>query len=808
MSVKILKFGGSSIASADRIRHVADIIKNVTKKRKIGVVVSALGGVTDLLIELAHSAVQKESWGNMFQLIEDKHSNCMDILLPKDKVIRNDIDEYLKELNLDLSSLSGQKQISEKSLDKILSFGERCSSAILAQYLTQIGLPSEQLDARKVIVTDDHYGNAFVHYQRSFSRIRNYYQGRERTQIITGFIGATETGETTTLGRSGSDYTAAIFGAALNASAIEIWTDVSGILSANPNLVSDSETVARLTYEEAMELAHAGAKVIFPPTMIPALFKSIPIRIKNTFEPSHPGSLITKDRKKRGEVAVGISSVSDVALVRLQGAGMVGMKGLIARIFTSLAQENINIILVSQAFSEHSICFAINPDRVQKAEKTLENEFSEELKQHNIDNIKVEKHLSLVAVVGEGMRHTPGISGRVFNTLGQNGINVVAIAQGSSERNISFIVDDKNIHCALNALHKEFFKSRVNTTDVYLAGVGTIGSELLSIIQTLQSSSIRVRAVASSNKMLLGSALPSCETFKEELMNSGEIYHPETFLSFDVENPNPKIFVDCTASESLAKNYLNIFEKGFSIVTANKIANTLDQSYYAGLRKTAAEKGVKFKYETNVGAGLPVIRTLRNLINTGDEIIRIDGILSGTLSYLFSKFDGTIPFSKLVEKAREKGYTEPDPREDLNGMDVARKILILARETGAILELENITVDSLLPNGIDPTLTVDEFLKVLVSSDGRIKTKYLTEKSKGNVLRYIGSWDGKNASVGLRAVGPNHPFYGQNGRENFIMIQSKRYNEIPLVIKGHGAGASVTAAGILSDIQSCTKNKK
>ena len=809
MALKIIKFGGSSIADSEKIRHVASIVRDKKSRDELAIVISALGGVTDTLKNLAETVASGKPKDPILTSLIKRHKKCTQDLCLQDAIDDQcHLDEYFSQLESDLSSIAKTKQLSSQLQDKILSYGELLSTTIIAKYLSHIGIAAEQLDARNVILTDNNFGHAFVHYQQTYERIRTYFKKLTKVQIITGFLGATENRITTTLGRSGSDYTAAIFGAALNAQVIEIWTDVSGILSADPKIINEAELVPRLTYEEAMELAHAGAKVIFPPTMIPALSKNIPIVIKNTFEPDHPGSTIAKNHTKTDKNVVGISSLSNVALVRIQGAGMVGMKGLIGRTFSLLANENINIILVSQAFSEHSICFAIKPEWITKAVKTLETEFSFEIKNHYIDEITVEKTLSLVAVVGEGMRHTSGVSGRVFSTLGNKNINVIAIAQGSSERNISFIVDDEDVDKTLKSLHTEFFNTKDHIADIYLLGLGTVGSELLDIIGKESPRGISIRSVGSSKKMIVGNDAVNPITAMDDLNKLGVPFELSEFLNNDgTKVTKQKIFIDCTASETIAKEYVNILDLGFSVVTANKIANTLDQDYYYLIRDTAKNNNVQFRYETNVGAGLPIIYTLQGLIATGDKILSIEGVLSGTLSYLFNSFDGQKPFSVLVREARGKGFTEPDPREDLSGMDVARKMLILIRETGSKLELDDIFVESLIPTDLDPTLSVNTFLNRMVYFDQFFIEKLENATAEQKVLRYIGSWDGQKAKVGLEMVSNDNPFYNQKGRENFIVFKSKRYNDVPLVIKGHGAGAAVTAAGVLHDIQLCLENR-
>ncbi len=806
MSIKILKFGGSSIADAGKIVSVYNIVKKKSNEYDYAIVLSALQGITNKLSSIADQASNRKNYKLELNDLIALHIKCVENLnFTNNKSTISKLEKIFNELRSDLSSVFSKNHISAKDLDKVLSFGEILSTLIIADYFNERGTSSEQLDARSVIATDNNFGNAFVHYKETFTKIRNYFHGRNKLQIITGFLGATQSGETTTIGRNGSDYTATIFGAALNAKKIEIWTNINGIKSANPNFVENSETISDITYKEAMELAHAGADVIFPPSLIPALYKNIPISIKNTFNPEHIGTKIYREVEKRRNVIVGISSQSDISLVRLQGAGLVGLKGTIGRIFSSISKEKINIRLISMAFSEHSICFAINPKNNKKAIEALKLEFEYEIKNKLVDQIVLEKDLSLVAVVGEGMRKNPGVSGRVFSTLGDLNISIIAIAQGSSERNISFIVRNKDISEALEGLHCEFFDNQAKTTDIYLAGIGNIGKELLKIIKNDPSSKIRILAVASSKKMLLKSSGLEISKIKSDLLSKGEVYSINQFLDYNTISRNKKIFVDCTASESIAKKYSQIIDKGFSIVTASKIANSIQQSYYNEIRKKIKSANLNFNYETNVGAGLPVISTLKSLISTGDIIIKIQGVLSGTLSYLFSSFDGTIPFSKLVKDAKKKGFTEPDPREDLNGNDVARKILIMARETGAELNLSDIEIQNLVPKSIDKECSVEQFLVKLRDFDQAFFSKFEKARKEEKVLRYIGSWEEGSAKVGLRAVGPESPFYHQKGRENFVLFKTKRYNDIPLIIKGHGAGADVTAAGVLRDIQLCQK---
>jgi len=793
--MKILKFGGSSVKTTGRIEQVVQLISS---EHPCVVVVSAFGGVTDQLIQLIACAERSVDYNNDLQLFFERHRKTIHDLHLERELLFNTVQEIENELSVTLSTIANQKKCTPQLKDAALSVGEQLSANIITEASIEKGINATYLDARKVILTDDNFGNAFVHYQKSYKNIRNEWKDESKTRIITGFIGATESGETTTFGRSGSDYTASIFGAALDVKEIEIWTDVNGILSADPNVVFDAKTISHITYEEAMELAHAGAKVIFPPTMIPALYKSIPIRIKNTFEPDNPGTTITQSRVLDDHFAVGISSLYNVSLIRFQGAGMVGRFGVIGRVFNALAKKKINIILVSQVFSEHSICFAIQPAEVDLAESLLKEEFLFELENYFIDNIKIENDLSLIAVVGEGMRHTPGISGKLFSILGERNVNLIAIAQGSSERNISFIIKNDEVKLAIRSLHQYIFSDNA-IINVFIAGVGLVGSDLIRLIQ--DNNTINICGIMNSRKMILNPNGLDSQHYVEELAN-GDTADLESFISSASQSLNA-VFVDVTSSPVIAKKTVNILKKGISVVSASKLANTMNQDYYNSIRENSKAARALFKYETNVGAGLPIIETLQTLLNTGDTVDKIEGIMSGTLSYLFSQFDGSITFSELVKGAQENGYTEPDPRDDLNGVDVGRKILILARETGAQLEFEDVSIQSLIPENMDPAFSIDEFLEQLSKYDDKFLNMYTSASREDNVLRYIATWDGQNATVELKAVGIKNPFYHQNGRENFIVFTTKRYKDTPMIIKGHGAGAKVTAAGVLGDILKC-----
>lgn len=797
--MKILKFGGTSLKNSERIEHVIQLI---SAEHPCAVVVSAFGGVTDHLVQLTDLAALGKDYSADVQSLFNRHHETVNSLgfANKWNYLTRTINDIQSELTENLETIAQEGMVVPKLKDAVLSTGERLSANIITVACIEHGLKAEFLDTRAVILTDDHFGDAFVHYQVSYNRIRANWKDRSTTRIITGFIGATEKGETTTFGRSGSDYTASIFGAALNVEEIEIWTDVNGILTADPSVVSDAQTIPHITYEEAMELAHAGAKVIFPPTMIPALYKSIPIRIKNTFHPNNSGTLITQSRTLDNHYAVGISSLYNIALIRFQGAGIVGRYGVIGRVFEKLAGEKINIILVSQVFSEHSICFAINPKEVELTKTLLHKEFSFELENRFIDSIQIEENLSLIAVVGEGMRHTPGIAGKLFGILGNEKVNLIAIAQGSSERNISFIVNEQDVKPAIRILHSSLF-SGIEKLNIFIAGTGLVGTDLIRLIS--QNETLIICGISNSKKMILDKTGINPKAFQDELKN-GQKADLDAFITVAKNTPN-SVFVDVTSSSIVAEKTAELITNRVSVVTASKLANSMEQDSYDAIREKSKKTTARFLYEANVGAGLPIIETLQTLLDTGDIVIKIEGIMSGTLGYLFNEFDNSVPFSELVKDARKRGFTEPDPRDDLNGMDVARKILILARETGARLELTDVTVESLIPEDMSPGLSIPDFLEDL-SKYNHLFSKKLEEARKlGKVLRYIASWDGEKAVVSLKAISEESPFFHQYGQENIIVFTTKRYHDVPMVIKGHGAGGEVTAAAVLGDILKCKK---
>ncbi|MBI5754412.1 bifunctional aspartate kinase/homoserine dehydrogenase I [Candidatus Peregrinibacteria bacterium] len=804
--MKILKFGGTSVGSAENIKKVIAIVTDNQKNGKVAVIVSAFSKITDKLIEVGTLAASgNKKYLEIFDEIKTRHLKTAEELINENSSkTTGKIEETLRELENILEGIFLIKEISKRTLDLIMSFGERLSAYIISQSIN-----ADFLDSRKLIKTDENFGNAKVDFELTNKNIREYFDQHEKLQIITGYIGGTRKNDTSTLGRGGSDYSASIFGAALNAEVIEIWTDVDGIMTANPKQVKKAFPIKEISYVEAMEMSHFGAKVIYPPTMVPAMNKNIPIIIKNTLNPGFPGSTISK--KSANDFSIkGISSISDIALLRLQGSGMIGVPGVSKRLFGSLSSKKINIILISQASSEHSICLAVEPKSATHAKETIEAEFEQEIKTKQIDPLIIEKDLSIIAVVGENMRLTPGIAGKVFGALGKNGINISAIAQGSSELNISTVISKIDENKALNAIHDDFFLSGTKTLNIFMVGCGQIGSTLIKqifnqneFLQKTQSLEIKLIGIANSKKMFFATDGLDLQNWKNEL-EKGESSDLAKFVEkmLKLNLPN-SIFLDCTSNEEITKFYEKILKESVSIVTPNKKANSGHLKIYQELKETARKSNIKFFYETTVGAGLPVISTLRNLLYSGDKIIKIEAVLSGTLSYIFNSFTGEKSFSEIVQEAQIKGYTEPDPRDDLNGLDAARKILILGREIGLPLEMEDISVENLVPEDCRKISNLEEFFAKLSTHNVDYSNKLKAAQAEQKRLCYIAKIDaGKHgqASVKLQTVDKNHPFNALSGSDNIISFTTNRYLERPLVIKGPGAGAEVTAAGVFADV--------
>ena len=813
--MKVLKFGGSSVARPERILGIVDILKDYyASGDHFTVVFSAFGGVTDSLIEMSRlAAAGDDRYGEAFQVFADRHQTAIAALLPEGALRKETAAQMRKSHDVLKNLLYGiflVREASTRTMDYVLSFGERSSAYIISKTLQHAGIPAEYLDARKIIRTDKTFGAAKVSFDKSYSKIKEYYAEHTKVQVVTGFISAAKGGLTTTLGRGGSDYTASLIAAGLKADAIEIWTDVSGVLTADPRRVKKAFTIPRLTYAEAMEMSHFGAKVIYPPTLMPALHGRIPLYIKNTFDPSFPGTKVSEESVKEDETAVrGISSINNVALLTLSGSGLFGVPGISARLFGALAQKNVNIILITQGSSEHAISFAVQPTDSDLAKEAVEKAFEYEIDRGVVNAIKVESDLSVVAIIGENMRYQPGVSGRLFQALGKNGINAVAIAQGSSELNVSVVIPKEDENKALNALHEAFFLSDYKTLHLFVVGVGLIGGTLLQQIReqneylrTKLGMEVKVVGMANSRKMIFDEdGLELNDDWKEKLMENGDPADLAVFIGRMRDlNLSNSIFVDNTANDKIAGYYAGILDESISISTPNKVANSSSYLQYQRLKSIANKRGVQFHYETNVGAGLPIISTLQDLLDSGDQIRKIEGVLSGSLSFIFNNFDGTRPFHEIVSEAKEKGFTEPDPRIDLSGKDVGRKILILARETGIPMETEHIELKGFLPDGAMEAESVDDFFTVLENNADYFTKLYAEAAKDGKVLRMIATLEGEKASVGVQAVGPDNPFHGLSGSDNMVVFTTDRYNERPLVVRGPGAGAEVTAAGVFAEI--------
>lgn len=810
--MRILKFGGTSVGSAESIRSVLGIVKESHECGENPVVVlSAMGGVTNLLTQLAVEAADGKNFTEGLKEIEARHFSVVKQLLAVkyQNPVFTRLKIYFNELEDLLQGIFNLRELSLQSKDLILSYGERCSAFLVSKIAEQEFPQARFVDATQLIRTDSHFGSAHVNQLLSEQLIQAFMvSNRDKLLFVTGFIAANERGRVTTLGRGGSDYTAAIIGAAVGADAIEIWTDVDGMLTADPRIVKKAFSLPVLSYTEAMELSYFGAKVIYPPTMIPAFLKKIPIVIRNTFNPSFAGTVIQHESGRTSLPIKGISSISDISVINLTGSGMVGKAGFSGRLFTLLAREQINVVLITQSSSEHSITFAVHPAEAVRAKTLIENEFELELQANKLLEPEIEDHLSIVAIVGENMKQTPGMSGRLFHALGRNGINVRAIAQGSSEYNISVIIAKFDLSKALNAVHDAFFAQLNKTLHVFNVGTGNIGSTLFQQIQDqygflLDHNDIEIKVVGISNsrKMLLDAGGIALQDWKEQLQQHGEQADLETFVGRMKRMNLPNcVFIDNTASSQPIIYYEDIFRANISIVTCNKIANSGRYSQYKSLKDTARQHGVDFFYETNVGAGLPIVRVLRDLMLSGDRIVRIEAILSGTISYIFNNFNGEASFHDVVKTAQQLGYTEPDPRDDLKGTDFMRKMLILARDAGHVIEPEDVKLGGILPDACIHAASVDDFYRELEAANDYFNELKSDANQRNKVLRYIGKLEDGQVSIALEMVDQAHPFFALSGSDNIISFTTERYKERPLVVKGPGAGAEVTAAGVFADL--------
>lgn len=810
--MKILKFGGTSVGSAERIESVINIVSDSIKEHgRLAVVSSAFAKVTDTLIALSNSAIQRDdSYLEMFSELKQRHFDVAETLIAEEKrsEANRHIETLLTELRELLHGLYLIKELTPRTYDYVVSFGERLSCFIIAEAMKCRGINAEFLDARPLIKTDANHGNAKVNFEITNWNIITQFQKSDAIYIVTGFIASTKQNITTTLGRGGSDYTASVLGAALNADEIEIWTDVNGVLTADPRKVKDAFPLEAITYEEAMELSHFGAKVIHPPTMLPAMNKKIPIRIRNTFRPDFKGTLIVENRELTDRSTKGIASIDKICLVTVKGIGMIQASGIVSRIFNALAQKKIDAILITQSSSDHSLCFAILPNQKDEAKEAIELELRLEIHAGEISEVTVEGGYSIIAVVGEEMKNVPGMAGKVFASLGKNGINIVAIAQGSSELNISLLIKNEYETKALNALHDNLFLSDQKTIPLFIVGTGLVGGALLDMInerfkyiQQEFKTYIKVVGLANSRKMIFKDQGIDVSDWRAELDNSEESFDFDKYIKRVKElNLAGSVFVDCTGSPKAIPYYMPVLHSSINIVTSSKLANTQSYEEYQAIRRAMQVHNAQFRYGTNVGAALPIINSLRDLMNNGDKIVKIEAVLSGTLSYIFNTLEPDNKFSDVVKNAKEKGFTEPDPREDLNGLDVARKLLILIRESGISYEMSDIKIESLLSDAAEKVDTVDEFWNVLKESDYFFREKLHEAQKKGRKLMYIAKYEQGKAKIGLEEVDITHPFSSLTGTDNIVAFTTKNFYEKPLVLRGSGAGAKITASGVFTDI--------
>lgn len=811
--MRILKFGGSSLATESCIRDVGKIVLQKARREATVVVVSALRGVTNQLLECARLAENGDRrWKRAWQEIGARHRSMIGGLLPGRRAARvhSQVEALLSELHDALHGVQLLGHCPPRALDLAASFGERLSALIVAAYLDRFR-PAHFVDARQIIVTDDQFTSARVIFGETNRLVRRYFtkliRGRRRSPVavVTGFIASTKDGQTTTLGRDGSDYTAAIVGAALKASAIEIWTDVDGVLSADPKKVPAAFVLPHVTYEEAMELSYFGANVLHSAAIAPAVAGRIPILIKNTFRPDEVGTLISRAHGKGDEIAKGISSIAGLTLLTLRGLNMVGVPGVAERLFRALASRGVNVILISQASSEHTICFAVREVDTSAAMAAIRQEFRFEL-QHRLTSLDEKPNQAIVAVVGDEMKGHPGVSGKVFGALGRHNINITAIAQGASERNISCVVDAAQQTRALTIIHQAFFERRKRLALV-LIGVGNIGAALLRQLHEQRAHllargfDVMVVGLADSKKFVLDPAGINLARWRQRLSASRRRMDLQVLAARIAElELTDAAVVDCTAADAVVKAYPDFVRANLHIVTPNKRANVLPWRQYADLMDLLRKRQKYFLDEANVGAGLPIMSTLRDLIASGDVIRKVEGIFSGTLSYLFNNFDGKAPFSALVRKAWETGLTEPDPRDDLSGQDVARKLLILARQSGSQMEIADVDVESLVPRNLVAGPFGQGFFTSFAQCDPETAERLRRARSRAAVLRYVGTLEGNRARAGIKEFPRDHPIARTTGSDNIIAFTTKRYSRTPLVVQGPGAGADVTAMGVFSDI--------
>ena len=823
--MNVLKFGGTSVANAQNIQLTVNIIAEKAKKSRIVVVVSAFSGVTDLLLSASKMAAAKEaSFKEVISEIEAKHLTAIKELIPVNQqmVLQSHVKNIINHLETLLDGCFLLGELSDRTSDAIASFGELLSSCIIAETVKQhadvSGREIAYKDSRELIKTDNKFGKAGVNFTITNQLILEYFNNtNSQVTVMPGFIASSVDNHNTTLGRGGSDYTAAIIAAALDAECLEIWTDVNGMFTANPKIVKQAQPIETISYQEAMELSHFGAKVLYPPTIQPVLNKNIPIVIKNTFEPEMAGTYISNQvngtdpnhdsEETKHNPIKGISHIDGITLITLEGSGMIGVAGSSKRLFEVLSQENINVIFITQASSEHSICIGILNTDATKAQEAIDRAFDFEISQSKIDPCIVEKNLCIVALVGESMKNHQGLSGKMFSTLGKNNVNIRAIAQGASERNISVVINDRDVKKALNTLHERFFEDNTKQLNLFVMGVGNVGEKFIDQIHQQKkflkdNLKINLRVIALSNSRTMhfdADGMPLKDW--KELLSHGEKANKESFISKTKElNLRNSIFVDITANETVAQTYDQYLEKNIAVVTCNKIACSSSYDNYSNLKSLSRKYNAPFLFETNVGAGLPIIDTLKHLIASGDKINKIQAVLSGSLNFIFNNFDKEYNFHNVVKEAGVQGFTEPDPKIDLSGIDVARKILILIRESGYKMEIEAIANESFLPKACLETKTNDDFFLSLKTHATHFEDLYAEAVAKDCRLKYVAQFENGKASTGLQFIPKDHPFYNLEGKDNIVLFYTERYVDQPLLIKGAGAGAAVTASGIFADV--------
>ena len=817
--MKVLKFGGSSVANANNMKKVSDVVQNIDTHAIV--VVSALSGITDLLLETGRLAAQNDlTYKNVLSEIEIKHLDTVRNLLPvtQQSACLSLVKQQLNELEVIAESIYYLEEFSPRTRDRIASYGEVLSSQILSAYWHTQNTPHEWLDSRRFIRTNSQFGFAEVNFSITNDLIAYHIQSSPAQLFLApGFIGSDKKGNTTTLGRGGSDYTAAIYAAATSAKALEIWTDVSGMMTADPRYVNQAKPIPVISYQEAMELSHFGAKVIYPPTIQPVMQKQIPTLIKNTFAPQDEGTVITTKNSfgNHTEFIKGISAISSITLLSLEGSGMVGIPGFSKRLFEALALEKINVILITQASSEHSICVGINEADTTNAIAAIQAAFEIEIQQLKVQVPKAESDLAIIALVGDKMKNHAGISGRMFSALGRNGVNVRAIAQGSSERNISAVVAAHDVRKSISALHEAFFETDYRQLNLFVIGTGNVGKKLLAQIEQQQAYllknlnlQLRVMGISNSRKMYFAPEGNEIDLSKwTDLLVDAPTMHTESFIENIIsKNLRNTVVTDITANEDIAKNYHKLLKKSISVVACNKIAASAAYADYSQLKLMSREYNAQYLFETNVGAGLPILSTLNDLLQSGDKITKIEAVLSGTLNYVFNTYNATESFASVVRRAQAEGYTEPDPRLDLGGLDVLRKILILARESGAVLEIDSEAVKGFMPHECMQG-SVENFYEEMEKNEAHFRALYMDATQRSCKLKFVATYENNNdshkISAGLKQVKPESDFFHLYGKDNIVLFYTMRYPEQPLSIKGAGAGADVTASGIFADIIRC-----